>query len=323
MKTNVKDPHNTTTDVTVYLTMDEILVPEPPPEEGEGDPRFTPIVSLRDKVADSTLFKIAAGPLHKFGQPVHEDMTLAALISAGIVDRSVTYEKAYGGFAKTGIQDVWEFIRGVIWNDDPACQLFNNDANYNNSFSTSIKWLGKFEGIDWKGSNSNIIHRSHFGDLQWLHSMAAQKGEAAQKTQGDAIHWIEVMYKLSVADGVSERDRIDSQLSQFFNERTQPKGSQTLRDLLVGSTTSYTKVMTDRRALGSCFHLIQDSYAIGHCQRTIINKEDLGKATFTYDTIGKIRSALPQKLFGSKQKGKSRLHKFYQKRAAGSLILTT
>jgi len=86
--------------------------------------------------------------------------------------------------------------------------------------------------------------------------------------------WLEVMYKLAVGQ-VGPNDRIDSTpLRDFFNNSTVPQGSDTLRNLLLGKTKSYKYVIIERRALGSCFHTIQDSYAVGHCQRRLANPWD-------------------------------------------------
>jgi hypothetical protein len=294
MSAKVDRPEKTETDITITLEVDHTSM------ESSYDPRFTPLAILRDEIPDHEFFKIAAGPAHKKGQPVHENMTLAALIAAGLIDKSMTYEKAYGGFGKVGQQDVWEYIRGVIWNDDPACLLFNESETYNNSFASGATWWTKFEGINWGGMMSNIIQRSHFGDLQWLHAMATERGEAAGETRKCIITWIEVMYRLSVGDGIAETERIDKWLGKYFHDSTSPKGSQTLRELLIGTRTAYPRVMIDRRALGSCFHVIQDSYAVGHCRRLIDNKDDLTKVTFPYSTLGKLKSFL----IGSKQKSK-------------------
>lgn len=217
--------------------------------------------------------KINGGIGHSFGEPVHENITLAALLAANVIpaeiDSNVTYDSVIGGLSiNVGKPDVWEFLRGVIWNDDPACALFNDQADNNGSFGFGADWGLQYGEALGPG---NIIHRSHYGDLQFLHAMGAHVGEDPAVTKGKLMRWLETMYRLSVGDEVSAGDAINKRLGEFFDDNTTPRGSETLRSLIMGTTPSYRNVKIDRRALGICMHIIQDSYALGHTRRKLLN----------------------------------------------------
>ncbi|KAK3331331.1 hypothetical protein B0H66DRAFT_598818 [Apodospora peruviana] len=220
-------------------------------------------------------YKIAAGPGQQVGQPAHENITLAALIQSGFI-KPTTYNDVIGGFSlKIGDPDTWEFIRGVFWNDDPACALFNDDTNNNGNFAWGADWGSGFK-FNFGVFRDNIIRRSHFGDLQFLHAMGSKVGESPSITRRNILLWLEVMYKLACGNqGISWNDRIDSKLGALFNDNTSPQGSSTFRALILGKTTRYTNVLLDRRAIGSCFHVIQDSYALGHCLRRVENRHQM------------------------------------------------
>ncbi|KAF7762342.1 hypothetical protein Agabi119p4_8935 [Agaricus bisporus var. burnettii] len=210
---------------------------------------------------------------------VHEDMAISSLISAGVsgFDQGTTYEGILGRGSEVIAPASWEFIRGVLWNDDPACDFFNDFNSSNGDFQAwAGRWWFNFRTPD------TITYRSHHGDLQFLHAMASTVNEPPGETQRKIMLWLEVMYKLSVGDGIYETDRIDSTgLSEFFNNATTPRGSETLRGLLVGTTPQAWDTNIERRALGSCFHVIQDSYAVGHCQRGLINPNNMVDVEYT------------------------------------------
>lgn len=224
----------------------------------------------------------------KTHQPVHETMTIAALIAS-------KFPMSEGTTYKNAPKEIKEFVRGSVWNDDPGCLLFEKDTHDNYRLSDGTKWfkeyesaegglLGGFVGWITGTPRQTITGRSHFGDLQFLHAMAAQEREEPQETKEKIMMWLEIMYKLSVGDqGIHENMRLDQidvssssryQLRMFFKEDTSPSGGETLRGLLTGNT-QYEDTMISRRALGSCFHIIQDSYARGHVRRWPLNAGEL------------------------------------------------
>ena len=197
--------------------------------------------------------------------PIHEDIAIAAFIRSKV---ALPTETTYDGLNN----QQWEYFRGLIWNDDPSCYLFNDNPKDNHEFSTGAKWLWDYE----MGDSGCMIQRSHFGNLQFLHGMGTKSGEKPEATRARLVSWLEVMYKLACGNqGITEDDKLSDCLSQHFNEATDPSGDKTLRDLLLADTPSYKNSNISMRALGSCLHTIQDSYAIGHTQRRLINPHDL------------------------------------------------
>ncbi|KAG0300720.1 hypothetical protein BGZ98_008959 [Dissophora globulifera] len=123
----------------------------------------------------------------------------------------------------------------------------------------------------------NIIARSHFGDLQFLHSMADNAGETPQETQKKVLIWLEIMYKVAIGHisidtklqdvqlpGNNDQDRYP--LHRLFNNDTIPSGTDAIHTLMT-SNHVYRHTKNDHRALGSCLHVIQDSIARRHCYR--------------------------------------------------------
>ncbi|KAF5022677.1 hypothetical protein F66182_5225 [Fusarium sp. NRRL 66182] len=207
--------------------------------------------------------------------PVHENIVLAAFINSDMVfPRGTVYNN---------INDKeWEFFRGVVWNDDPSCLLFEDVARDNRLFGLGIEWLNAFKF----GDENCMTKRSHMGNLQFFHGMGSKVGEKPEKTRENILTWMEVMYKLACGDqGVSENDRLKEALPGYFDKSTVPSQSDTLRDLLLATTPKYAEADIQKRAFGVCLHMISDSYALGHTQRRLRNHSDL----IERDTAGYIR----------------------------------
>jgi hypothetical protein len=143
-------------------------------------------------------------------------------------------------------------------------------------------------------SQSNITKRSHKGDLQFFHAMGSVVGEAPDDTLAKIRLWAEVMYKLSIGQGLLPSDKLSSvpivtnsksasyTLKWTISPYATTAQTQTLNYLLTRDT-EYTNVDVSRRALGSLLHMIQDSYARGHCKRTLLNPGDLKPGTTTFE----------------------------------------
>ncbi|KAH6680104.1 hypothetical protein F5X68DRAFT_193152 [Plectosphaerella plurivora] len=226
---------------------------------------------------------ISGGPGGFFHAPIHESLTLSALInvpSSGVAPNT--------SLSSANNAD-WEFIRGVIWNDDPAGLLFDDEADVNHTYAKGFLWWTKFTSgeKEWNPAQLdgdrfvNVIGRGHFGDMQFLHCMAAAVGEQPGETKRRVMIWMEVMYKLSNGeDGITPDNLLkDTKLGDLLAKPISVPGSsvppmfQPLSYMLAPKTP-FKALDIRRRALGSMFHVIQDSYAIGHTQRVPLNKED-------------------------------------------------
>lgn len=202
-------------------------------------------------------FEIAGSLGHMKNQPVHENITIAALARARAynADQSETLDGIADPIlhfsdkdTRNWAQDQFEFIRGVVWNDDPVCALFVDLQDTNSAYGIGADWFAQFKGLDVvsrdkkEGVETNLIRRSHFGDLQFLYSMASSQREQAGETKRKIMIWLEVMYRLAAGDG-PEHERItewkqikETKLKEFFSDTSEPKETATLRDLLLGWT---------------------------------------------------------------------------------------
>ncbi|MFE1443783.1 papain-like cysteine protease family protein [Streptomyces sp. NPDC058739] len=249
------------------------------PSDVPPRPQVVHFIERRDK---SEGFQIE-GPFD-IHEPIHELVTLAALTRS---DVSVPPRVSAGAHQPTN-----EFFRGAIWNDDPAILMFDEDPDDNWNFSTGICWFFAFKRAGWASVNdrSNLTGRSHYFDLQFLHAMAERAGEQPWDTLAQVMLWAEVMYRLSIGEGLSGDEPLAAvpitsrvvhndltysyTLGRFFDDSTRPTGTDTLRHLLT-LDSACVSVDLGRRAMGSLLHLVQDSYARGHVKRTLLNPEDL------------------------------------------------
>jgi hypothetical protein len=226
-------------------------------------------------------FEGAGAPLVN-KSPVHESIVIAAFIqSKKPLPKGTTYHNLNN--------KQWEYFRGLVWNDDPSCYLFDDYSKENHNFSTGYQWY-----MDFKyGDPGCMIQRSHYGDLQFLHAMGAVDSEEPKETRRKMLEWLKVIYKLACGNqGVSEQDQLKQHLGEWFNDKTKPSDHSTLRDLLVASTPSYSQTDIQWRALGLSLHIISDSYAVGHTQRRLKNpdayqgRDKKGYMTFKPGTYG-------------------------------------
>jgi hypothetical protein len=195
------------------------------------------------------------GPF-SIGDPVHETITVHALRAAGVLTARESH-------ASPAARD---FIRGVFWNDDPECKLFENMVNLAPSYGAF--WLIEFKEAEFGGTTAldKLLGRSHFGDLQFLHGMASQENESPETTRRNVLGWAEFTYRLSIGDL-----SIDSDVGDFDSVGTLlARGERRIARALFCADSAPT---ARKRAFGSLLHLIQDSYAAGHVDR----KEENGR----------------------------------------------
>lgn len=194
------------------------------------------------------------GSVFAIGDPVHETITLHALIGAKLAPP--------GSSLKT--PSVQQFIRGVFWNDDPCASLFSNKRDLSASFG--IAWYWDFRKADkeadpkrFKGLSCKLEGRSHFGDLQFFHGMANADGLPASDTLERMIAWAKISYAVAVGESAAAMQL--TTLPAPFNSL-----GATPRALFVAPNDA----LVPERAIGSFVHVIQDSYARGHTRRTLL-----------------------------------------------------
>lgn len=212
-------------------------------------------LEIRNSSGVKPLFAVQ-GPWN-IGDPVHEQITLKSLQNAGLTDA--------GNYESPGI---WEIMRGVIWNDDPDCLFFDSNSDRTDDWSSGVEFglaFKKYENAARSGvfysNGSPLLARSHFGDLQCLHAMAAVDGIEPSVTQEDILIWCEFFYTIS-AGRIDKETPVSATLSGKM-QRWFAGSSITVGELFKVANIGNVR----DRSLGALLHLIQDSFSRSHVQR--------------------------------------------------------
>lgn len=223
--------------------------------------------SLLDLFMKAAAFELFTGP-------VHEEITQRIFgCEADIADQHSCsdLELEYAG--------VFPII-GVRWNDDPPFRLDKRvaerigcDSRYTIRFATQPKcWVNMFKlaekragrGRTFGPKNANLMFRSHFGDLQFMHAMAGADGEPASATRGRILMWAEFTWKVATGEirlAQLLRDLRAPDMREHFAE-----SGWSVQDLLtLGLPTLRTHIR--EVAFGALLHAVQDSFAAGHVER--------------------------------------------------------
>jgi len=155
-----------------------------------------------------------------------------------------------------------EYVRGALFNDNPTEHPLDEASM--RVFALAIEAAANGRVF---GPEDPLPLRSHLGDLQFLHAMAARDGEEAAATLEGVLRWAAFAYgvaagEIGPATPLGEvpvpgfaalfPEQRDDTVAALFNVRD---GDGDVR----------------QRAAGSLLHVIQDSHSPGHTQR-----EDLG-----------------------------------------------
>lgn len=212
---------------------------------------------------------VAERGVHQFAHPVHEEIT----------------HRIYGCMVESACQNPDSeyapptVIAGVRWNDDPPFRLSASSIRECRLPETvrvitqPVCWYKLFKDAEQKSqasffdadnSGGNLMYRSHFGDLQFLHAMAAQDGEAAGVTRERILMWGEFTWAVASGTyGGAQRlaDVSVPGFSAFFG-----KVGWTVQDLFSLGNPALRRNLPDL-AFGSLLHLVEDSFAQGHVER--------------------------------------------------------
>lgn len=156
-----------------------------------------------------------------------------------------------------------QFIRGVVWADDPKGLLFDSDADATN-YSSALMWGMEFksgESGSFEKDQSDLIARSHFGNLQFFHGMATSDTEAATVTKQHMLTWARFLIDVAANRIGATTLMKDTPVKDLFPANA---------DWPVKRLFCYAKgtdLEARQRAVGILFHMIQDSYAHGHVER--------------------------------------------------------
>ena len=105
--------------------------------------------------------------------------------------------------------------------------------------------------------------RSHFGDLQFLHAMAAKDGETTSQTKVRILMWAEFVWGI-----VEGKYKLDTNLRDINipNWQDHFANGHTVQELFTMGRP-WLRPHIKGMAFGSMLHLIQDSFAQGHVDR--------------------------------------------------------
>lgn len=114
----------------------------------------------------------------------------------------------------------------------------------------------------------NVMTRSHFGDLQFLHAMASDEGIPASVTQAEVLDWLEFAWKVSARQINGARLLRDVPIATI-QQRFGCTG-WTVADLYIRGRQDAASGLAPKLhhiAFGSVLHTVQDSFAAGHVER--------------------------------------------------------
>jgi hypothetical protein len=220
----------------------------------------------------------AALPMTK--APVHEAITLAAIGC----DQPPGNEREC--LTEDAINANRVLLYGVRWPDDPPFRLHADsppriaDCDVRVTLRSTAQprcWLGLFKDAGVKaglalrknpgvipfGPGDYLLYRSHYGDLQFMHSMGAVDGEAAGQTRARMKMWARFLW--GVATREIAADKYIRQIGLEDLTRYFP-GDITATNLFATGIVEVRKDI-DQVALGVLLHMVQDSFSQAHADR--------------------------------------------------------
>lgn len=213
--------------------------------------------------------------------PVHESIVLGAL---GCV---VTPGSERTCITSTSVLTNRAMLYGVRWPDDPPFQLNRDKPPRTSNCDVRVTLRSTSQPACWKTLFSDaqtsalaqaklnskapafspgdyLLSRSHFGDLQFFHSMAAYDGEEAQLTKLRMKMWAQFLW--GIATQTLPKDKFlrtleVPSLGDYF------PGDQTAINLLATGIVEVRKDLHEV-AVGALLHMVQDSFSQAHTERT-------------------------------------------------------
>ncbi len=216
---------------------------------------------------------LADAYIARFTQPVHEEGIQRIYGCEGDDGACQALEKP-SRFAPEAV------IYGARWNDNPPFLMERSGMrdcvgktiklpNYSKCwavlFRDAAKCSSKGEFFDAK-SGHVLLYRLHFGDMQFLHSMASKDGEPAGDTKSKIMMWAEFTYRLAKGEldrGIELRKTGIKGMETLFYNR-----GWTSQQLFTRGDATFRGPQDFRDfAFGSLLHLVEDSFALSHTER--------------------------------------------------------
>jgi hypothetical protein len=265
-------------------------------------PQGTPLEQRISKIYSSwwgkQLLKIAQVGIPNFTEPVHEEITERIYGCQGSIDSEVCADTGTQRFAN------WFVIAGVRWNDDPPFRLAEGEARRTKCKVTeTIRvttqpwcWYQLFRDAQRRAvqgqlldarSGASLLARSHYGDLQFLHSMASKDGEPAAETKRRIMMWAEFTWRVGQGDyalGTNLKDVKIAAFEEFFGHT-----DWRVQDLFTVGNQSLRPGIKDL-AFGSLMHMVEDSFPKGHVDRDEATYGEVCPEAKEYAAPGRIKS---------------------------------
>jgi hypothetical protein len=227
-----------------------------------------------------------------FTHPVHESITNQIY---GCTDDDELCGEANGNYAPEAV------LAGARWNDNPPFKLESGGEKISCPLNTTIKlprqskcWYGLFKDAEKHANETSydaksgkvILYRIHFGDMQFVHSMASRDNEPAQKTRDDIMMWAEFTYKVAHGD-IERGTAMDATGINRLDKLLAGKGLTVQMLFVRGDGDLQNDESVQQFAFGSLLHMIEDSFSPAHTDR---NDPPGTQCPGNFDQPGKIKS---------------------------------
>lgn len=213
------------------------------------------------------------GSVGHFTSPVHEEIThrIYDCDADGAYCANVDIE-----FAPPAV------LYGVRWNDDPpfafesghkqveGCKMqesvrfISQPLCWRNLFKDAEKGAAQGSAYDAK-SGHVLLYRVHFGDLQFLHSMASKDGDLSESTRSKIMIWAEFTWRVASGEYGLLTTLRDVKIAGFSDLVGRPDWR--IQDLLTYAAPGAVRQQIRQVAFGSLLHVMEDSFARGHTDR--------------------------------------------------------
>jgi hypothetical protein len=260
------------------------------------------LAQLDESKAERLLIKLADKGVEMFLEPVHEEITQRIYGCNDIWGDKTSCAKKQ--FALKAVID------GARWNDNPPFMvkekfiLPDGKEIKSTCVNETIKLPRKSDcwGDVFRASNETVprkyftnrsgvmLNRSHFGDMQFLHSMASRAGDRAQETKLAIMMWAEFAYKVAIGKIEGRTMLKDVPIDDF---RKLFSGQEaTVENLFLMGDRTYRGSSLKNFAFGTLLHMVQDSFSESHVSRDLSTQGALCNCKFTNSSPAKIEKFL-------------------------------
>ena len=220
------------------------------------------------------LQRTVQGSIGHFTFPVHEEITHR--IYECDADQAYCANVDIDGYAPQAV------LYGVRWNDDPPFAFESGHKPVDGCkmqesvrfISQPLCWRNLFNDAERRAAQGSVynaksghvlLYRVHFGDLQFLHSMASIEGELSDSTRSKIMLWAEFTWRVASGEYGLLTALRDVKIDGFNDLVSRP--SWRIQDLLTYAAPSTVRQQIQHVAFGSLLHVVEDSFAKGHTNR--------------------------------------------------------